>query len=83
VEGGELANPPITKYIGSQAVSQVYWKPEDLHLWIDLMAMEYSSSHMGRFVLRMAWKFDFGGISGSRMLLSEINILLSIWVVLY
>ena len=52
------------KYVGSQAVSQVIWKPGDSHFWAGLMATKKSFSLMVLSQLGMDQKFDSGRING-------------------
>ena len=40
------------KYVGDQAVSQVFWKPGDSHFWADLMATKKFFFQHGSFSIR-------------------------------
>ena len=40
------------KYVGSKAVSQVYWKPGDSHFWAGLMATKKYFFSYGSFSIK-------------------------------
>ena len=40
------------KYIGSKALSQLYWKPGDSHFWAGLMHVKNSFFRFGSFLIR-------------------------------
>ena len=52
------------KYVGDQAVSQVFWKPGDSHFWAGLMAIKKFFSNMDLSQLGMDRKFVSGRING-------------------
>jgi hypothetical protein len=62
------------KYVGSKALSQVLWKPGDLHFWAGLMATKKHFAAMENFRLRMGLRYIFGRISGLVQLHSENSI---------
>jgi hypothetical protein len=47
------------KYIGSNALSQVYWKPGDSHFWVDIMAMKKHFFPYGSFCIKDGSKIRF------------------------
>jgi hypothetical protein len=47
-----VANPPKTKYVGSKALSQVFWKPGDSHFWAGLMAAKPKFFRFGHFSIK-------------------------------
>ena len=47
------------KYVGSQALSQVYWKPGDSHLWAGLMATKKFFFPLGSFSIKDGSKIRF------------------------
>jgi hypothetical protein len=55
------------KYIGSNTLSWVSWKPRDSHFWAGLMAAKKYSFHMVLSLLRMERILDSERISGSEM----------------
>ena len=47
------------KYVGSKAVSQVYWKPGDSHFWAGLMATKKYFFCYGSFSIKDSSKIRF------------------------
>jgi hypothetical protein len=62
------------KYVGSKALSHVFWKPGDSHFWAGLMATKKHFLTMENFRLRMALRYLFGRIGGLVLLHSENTI---------
>ena len=47
------------KYVGSKALSQVYWKLGDSHFWAGLMATKKSFFHYGTFDIQDGTEIRF------------------------
>jgi hypothetical protein len=59
MKGGDALAAPGARRVGSKALSQVLWKPDDSHFWVGLMAMKKHFFDHGKFLIKDGFEVCF------------------------